>query len=81
MTIRPDYNAPGKLAYINKVLGYHNIPLTLHRDEGYHTFVFDDGAHLEERIKMIPYTSQQTLGRWVIDAEHAWNSIATRLAA
>lgn len=70
MTIRPPYDEPRPLAYINKVIQqYHRLPhITLTRDEGYHTLTYDDGVVVEERTIMIPYTSHDTLGSWVREA-------------
>jgi hypothetical protein len=70
MTIRPPYDEPRPLAYINKVIQqYHRLPhITLTRDEGYHTLTYDDGVVVEERTVMVPYTNDQVLGRWVNDA-------------
>ena len=70
MTIRPPYDEPRPLAYINKVIQqYHRLPhITLTRDEGYHTLTYDDGVVVEERTVMVPYPNDQVLGRWVNDA-------------
>lgn len=71
-TIRPDYNAPARLAYVNKVIQqYHRLPVELVRGDGYHYFIWDDesiGAYEDESV-MVPYTSHQTLGRWVQEAQ------------
>ncbi len=70
MTIRPPYDEPRPIAYINKVIQrYHRLPhITLTRDEGYHTLTYDDGDIVEERTIMEPYTSYRRLGEWVRDA-------------
>jgi hypothetical protein len=70
MTIRPAYDQPRPLAYINKVIQqYHRLPhITLTRDEGYHTLTYDtldEGGIYEERTVMVPYTNDLTLGAWV----------------
>ena len=70
MTIRPAYDQPRPLAYINKVIRqYHRLPhITLTRDGGYHTLTYDDGVVFEQRTIMVPYTSDLKLGDWASDA-------------
>jgi hypothetical protein len=67
MTIRPDYNSPKPLAYINKVIRkYNRLPVTLVRaPEGYHTLRHDKGQVI--RIPA-PHTKDLRLGDWVIQA-------------
>jgi len=70
MTIKPDYNAPRPIAYINKVIRrYHNLPVELVRwNEGYHTLVYDTPGVYREHSIMVPYTNALPLGKWVIEA-------------
>jgi hypothetical protein len=70
MTIRPAYDQPRPLAYINKVIReYHRLPIELVRwADGYHTLTFDDGVAYEEHSIMVPYTSHLRLGEWVREA-------------
>lgn len=71
-TIRPNYDAPARLAYINKVIReYHRLPIELVRwDDGYHTLFYRDGDvwDADERSIYVPYTSHMTLGMWVREA-------------
>jgi hypothetical protein len=73
-TIRPPYDEPRPLAYINKVIQqYHRLPhIELVRwGAGYHTLTYDTLAEngiYEEHSIMIPYTSHDTLGSWVREA-------------
>lgn len=73
--MRPNYDKTAPLNYINKVLHDHvGLPVELVRGEGYHYVVWDDedaGIFMEATI-MVPYTSDQTLGRWVKDAEEIY---------
>jgi hypothetical protein len=71
-TIRPDYDSPKPLAYINKVIGdYHRLPIELVRwDEGYHTLFYSQphlGVYEEHNIP-VPYTNALRLGEWVREA-------------
>ncbi len=71
MTIRPAYDQPRPLAYINKVIQrYHGLAhIRLDRwREGYHNLTYDDGVVFEQRSIMVPHTNDQPLGRWVQDA-------------
>lgn len=70
MTVRPDYDSPKPLAYINRVIReYHNLPITLIRwREGYHTLVYDAGDVYEEHSIMVRYTNALRLGEWVREA-------------
>ena len=70
MTIRPNYDAPARLAYINKVIQkYHRLPIELVRwADGYHTLTYDTGDVYEERSIYVPYTSHLRLGAWVREA-------------
>jgi hypothetical protein len=67
MTIRPDYNSPKPLAYVNKVIrDYHRLPVELVRwAEGYHTLIYDANDVYEEHSIMVPYTNALRLGEWV----------------
>jgi hypothetical protein len=70
VTIRPAYDQPRPLAYINKVIQqYHRLPhITLTRYGGYHTLTYDtldEGGIYEEHSIMVPYTNDLTLGAWV----------------
>jgi hypothetical protein len=67
MTIRPDYNSPKPLAYVNKVIrDYHRLPVELVRwAEGYHTLIYDANDVYEEHSIMVPYTNALLLGEWV----------------
>ncbi|MDI3492004.1 MAG: hypothetical protein PWP11_3281 [Thauera sp.] len=66
-TIRPNYDSPKPLAYVNKVIGdYHRLPVELVRwADGYHTLIYDTGDIYEEHSIMIPYTNALLLGEWV----------------
>lgn len=70
MTIRPNYDAPARLSYINKVIQqYHRLPIELVRwAEGYHTLTYDTGDVYEEHSIYVPYTSHLRLGAWVREA-------------
>jgi hypothetical protein len=70
MPIRPDYDSPKPLAYVNKVIrDYHRLPVTLVRwAEGYHTLIYDAGDNYEEHSIMEPYTNALRLGEWVREA-------------
>lgn len=71
MTIRPNYDAPARLAYINKVIQqYHRLPIELVRGDGdgYHTLFYRDGGVQDEESIYVPYTSHMPLGRWVQEA-------------
>lgn len=68
-TIRPDYNSPKPLAYVNKVIGdYHRLPVELVRlPKGQHTLVYWQ-PHLdiyEEATFPFPHTNALLLGEWV----------------
>ena len=69
-TIRPAYDQPRPLAYINKVIReYHRLPIELVRwADGYHTLTFWDNVTYEEHSIMAPYTNQLRLGEWVREA-------------
>jgi hypothetical protein len=70
MTIRPDYNSPKPLAYVNKVIrDYHRLPVELVRwAEGYHTLIYDANDVYEEHSIMVPYTNALRLGEWMREA-------------
>lgn len=69
-TIRPDYDSPKPLAYINKVIrDHHRLPVELVRwADGYHTLTYDTGDIYEEHSIMVPYTNALRLGEWVREA-------------
>lgn len=51
------------------------IPLELVRGEGYHYFIFDDGARWETVSVMVPYTNSLSTDRWVEEAKSALQTI------
>jgi hypothetical protein len=70
MTIRPAYDEPRPLAYVNKVIQrYHRLPVELVRwADGYHTLVYWDNVTYEEHSITVPYTNALRLGEWVREA-------------
>jgi hypothetical protein len=70
MTIRPAYDEPRPLAYVNKVIQrYHRLPVELVRwADGYHTLQYDAGDIYEEHSVMAAYTNSLRLGEWVREA-------------
>jgi hypothetical protein len=83
MTIRPNYDAPARLAYVNKVIQrYHRLPIELVRwdGDGYHTLIYTDGDVHDERSVYVPYTSHLKLGRWVEEAQALADEVRSRLA-
>jgi hypothetical protein len=72
MTIRPDYDSPKPLAYINKVIQqYHRLPVELvRRPKGHHTIVYSQPSLeiYEELAFEVQHTNSKRLGEWVRDA-------------
>ena len=71
---------PATIRTVQLEIDRRGIPVEFVRGDGYHYFIYDGrGPNYETESVMVPYTSHQSVARWVEDAEQAHAAIVARL--